>query len=186
MKHRKRLWIGLLGSLLSLYAGFAYGEDALSREYRIKAAFLYNFATFVQWPAHAFKDARSPLTLCVLGDDPFGAAFDRAIVGKTVAGRKMVVARFEDLQRLAACQILFISSSERNRLSKIFSTLKGSSVLTVGDTDGFAHQGGIINFTVEENRIRFEINEHAAERAGLKISSKLLNLAAIVPDTSGQ
>lgn len=186
MTHGTRLWIGLLGSLLALCAGFASGEDAPSREYQIKAAFLYNFAKFVGWPAHAFKEARSTMTLCVLGSDPFGAALDQAIAGKTVAGRKMVVARFEGLPHLDVCHILFISPSERDRLAQILDTLTGSSVLTVGDTERFAHQGGMINFYVDENKVRFEINERAAERAGLKISSKLLKLATIVPDTSGK
>lgn len=186
MKRRTRLWTGLLGSLLALCAGLASGENTTSREYQIKAAFLYNFAKFVEWPAHAFKEARPTMTLCVLGDDPFGTTLDQTVDGKTVAGKKMVVARFEGLQNLAACHLLFISSSERNRLAKTLDAVTGSNVLTIGDTERFAQQGVMINFYVEENKVRFEINQHAAELAGLKISSKLLNLATIVHGTSGK
>ena len=157
----------------------AYAEFLLLREYQIKAAFLYNFVKFVEWPDEALPDPSAPIALCVLGEDPFGVALE-SINGKTVKGRQLVIKRFVGLQDLEVCRILFISSSEEGRLAQIFGSLKNSSILTVGEMERFIQLGGIISFTMESNKIRFEINADAAERAGLKISSKLLNLAKVV------
>jgi len=150
-------------------------------EYRVKAAFVYNFAKFIDWPAEAFPNGRAPLALCILGKDPFGVALE-TIKGKTVKDRKLVIqhlARIEDLER---CHILFISASEEKHLERILKTLKGSNVLTIGEVRQFAELGGMIHLTMKENKVRFEINVDAAERAGLKISSKLLKLAEVVRD----
>ena len=171
---------------MPIWEGDAYSEELSVSEYQIKAAFLYNFVKFIEWPASAFKGTHSDLYLCVLGDDPFGTALDRTISGKIVNGRTLAVKRSGRLQDLKDCHLMFLSSSERDRLTKILDVLAGSSVLTVGDTDQFALLGGMINLYVEESKVRFEINPHAAERSGLKISSKLLKLAKIVPGTSGK
>ena len=157
----------------------ARAAPASLREYQIKAAFLYNFVKFVEWPAEAFAETDGTITIGVLGEDPFGAALE-TLQGKTVKGRKLVIKRFKDLQDLQSSHILFISSSEKEHLPQIFETLKDVSALTVGEMAQFAHGGGIINFTRRKNKIRFEINVDAAERAGLKISSKLLRLAKVV------
>ena len=157
----------------------AYAESLLLREYQIKAAFLYNFVKFVEWPDEALPDPSAPIALCVLGEDPFGVALE-SINDKTVKGRQLMVKRFVGLQDLKVCHILFISPSEEKDLAQILASLKNSSILTVGETEGFTQFGGIISFTMESNKIRFEINEDAAGRAGLKISSKLLNLAKVV------
>src|SRR5437899_6860845 len=149
-------------------------------EYQIKAAFLYNFAKFVEWPADAFADPHAPIVLGVVGEDPFGSVLDKIVLGKTVNGRGLVIKRLKPGSDLRNCHILFVSSSERKHMSQILESLQGSSVLTVGETDRFAQSGGVINFIFEENKVRFEINSETAARAGLKISSKLLALARIV------
>ena len=146
-------------------------------EYQVKAAFLYNFAKFVDWPGEAFSDSSAPLVIGVIGEDPFGGALDRAINGKTVSGRSLLVRRLKWGQDLRSCHILYISSSERKRLPQILQSLKGASVLTVGDMGQFNQRGGIINFILEANKVRFEINSHGADQARLRISSKLLTLA---------
>ena len=160
---------------------FAYVELLSVQEYIVKAAFLYNFAKFVEWPAKTFTEEEAIMYLCILGKDPFGVAIE-SIEGKSVRGRQLVIrrlAKIEDLEE-CPCHILFISSSEEKRLAQIFLKLEDRNVLTVGDMKGFAQRGGIINFIMVENRIRFEINVKEAERTGLEISSKLLNLAKIV------
>jgi len=148
-----------------------------SNEYQVKAAFLYNFVKFVDWPAEAFSDASSPLVIGIIGEDPFGGALDQAINGKSIGGRPLVVRRLKWGQDLHSCHILYISPSERKRVPQIIQSLKGASVLTVGDMEQFNQQGGIINFILEANRVRFEINSRAADQARLRISSKLLALA---------
>ena len=151
-------------------------------EYQIKAAFLYNFAKFVEWPAKALLETRTSMTLCILGEDPFGADLEHILDGKTVNGRSIVVKRFSAIRGLEVCHILFISSSERHHLPEILEALGQASMLTVGETERFARLGGIINFTIEDNKVRFEINVDAAERAGLKISSRLLKLGKVIWD----
>lgn len=149
-------------------------------EYQIKAAFLYNFAKFVEWPAEAFPDTRAAIHLCVVGEDPFGDVLEQTVSGKAIHGRPLAIKRLKSDQDLKVCQILFISSSEKWRLVPILGSLRGSSVLTVGETQRFAQLGGMINFILEESKVRFEINVEAAERVRLKMSAKLLSLARIV------
>ncbi|MFQ6017517.1 MAG: YfiR family protein [Kiloniellaceae bacterium] len=157
----------------------AYANEP-SREYLIKAAFLYNFAKFTEWPASAFADRGAPLHLCVLGEDPFGAALE-SIEGREIRGRAVAVLRIASLRVAANCHLLFISDSEEARLRKILESLRDRPVLTVADMPNFARAGGIISLKTLEEKIRFEINNGTAKRAGLKLSSKLLNLAEIMP-----
>jgi hypothetical protein len=152
-------------------------------EYDVKAAFLYNFAKFVDWPPEAFPDPNS-LKVCVLGDDPFGGSL-QTVSGEQVGSRKLTVMRADSLAKPAGCQILFISRSEREHVSQILAAVKGSPVLTVGDTKGFADDGVIINFVLEGSKVRFEINTDSADRAKLKISSKLLQLAKRIVTNPG-
>jgi len=149
-------------------------------EYHVKAAFLYNFAKFVEWPEEVLGHSSTPITIGILGRDPFGHYLDRTIKNKTVKGRELVIKRFEEVDDLEATHILFISESEKKRLSETLNKRKNWHVLTVSDMEGFSELGGIINLITEENRIRFVINVDAAERADLKISSHLLKLAKIV------
>lgn len=151
-----------------------------AREHRVKVAFIYNFAKFTRWPAGSFADGEAPLEFCIYGEDPFGGALD-AVAGKTIRGRQVAVRRIAAVEAGAGCHLLFIGASEAGRLTGILAVLKDWPVLTVADMPGFSRAGGIINLkTVEEDRLRFEINTGTARRAGLKISSKLLSLAEII------
>ncbi|MDO8682184.1 MAG: YfiR family protein [Armatimonadota bacterium] len=151
-------------------------------EYQIKAAFLYNFAKFVEWPAEVFSDANTPIVIGIIGDDPFGSSFEQTVKGKTVSDRRLIIKRFERVQGVGSCHILFVSSSERNHLSKILEAAKTNNVLTVSEIDNFANKGGVIGFSMDQNKIGFVINVEAAKKAKLKISSKLLRLAKVVKE----
>jgi hypothetical protein len=153
-----------------------------AREYELKAAFLYNLARFVEWPARGVTTP-GVLTLCVLGDSPFGGDLD-PIVGKAV-GRATLRVRATAIDSAAGCQILFVSSSETPRLEQDLARLRGRPILTVGDTAGFAERGAVVNFYFDQARVRFEINIDAAQRSGLTVSSQLLRLARIVHDRGG-
>jgi hypothetical protein len=152
-------------------------------EYQLKAAFLFNFAKFIDWPSTSFASPQSPFAICILGADPFGSAMDEVLHGKVVGGRTVIVERTKDLPSARHCQMVFVSSSERQRVPEILGGLKGANALVVGETEGFAAAGGTVQFTLEENHVRFAINTDAAERAGLKVSSKLLSLARVVHDS---
>jgi hypothetical protein len=156
------------------------GGDQAPGEYQVKAAFLFNFARFVEWPPRGAEGAGAPIEMCVLGDDPFGEALDRAVAGKTLNDRSMEVRRGRKVQELNGCEVLFISTSEKSRLPEILGSLRTVHVLTVGESDDFAAQGGEVQFTLEDNHVRFIINVDATDRAGLKVSSKLLGLAHVV------
>lgn len=169
----------LLAALTLLAAPATGRAEAAATEYELKAAFLYNFTKFVEWPAAAFHDDRSSLRLCVLGEDPFGGSL-QAIAKEEVAGRKVTVLRSDLLSDPSGCQILFVSRSEEGRLTAILEAVRDAPVLTVGEMEGFLEVGGIINFILQGSKVRFEINQESAERAGIKISSKLLRLATRV------
>jgi hypothetical protein len=147
-----------------------------AEEYRVKAAFLFNFPKFVEWPSKDSTKPTDPIRICILGQNPFGSALHDAVI----EGRTFVVREVSGDQPAAGCQILFISSSERKRLQIILGEIKTDGVLTVGETETFASEGGIINFKIEDGRVRLQINVNAAEKAKLYISSKLLSLAQIV------
>ncbi len=152
-----------------------------SKEYHIKAAFLVNFVKFIQWPSHVFSDTSTTLTICILGNDPFDDALD-TIEDKIVKDKRLIIKRFSRVEDIKDCQILFICTSEKKKISKILSEIKDSSILTLAETNNFCQSGGIINFVVFNNKIRFEINVDAAKRSGLKISSKLLKLSKIIKE----
>ena len=151
-------------------------------EYEVKAAFLYNFAKFVEWPQGAFADADSPLIIGVLGDDPFGEVLDRTVAGKLVQGRPLRVQRWKRLVEMRNCHILFISTSEQGSMLSILDKIRPTPVLTVSDSGDFDERGGIVGFIMVDNKVRFEINNRRAQDAGLKISSRLLMLAVSVWD----
>ena len=170
----RHTYIFALGILLS-----AGARAQVADEYRVKAAFLYNFAKFVEWPAQAFKSPTDPIVIGVLGKNPFGAALSEAVAGKTLGGRTFQVREVTDAQA-AGCQIVFVSSSERKRMGPLFIVIGNSAVLTVGETDNFAVEGGIINFKIDAGSVRLQINVEAARKQQLRISAKLLSLAEIV------
>jgi hypothetical protein len=146
-------------------------------EYEVKAAFLYNFLTFVEWPARARQG--EVLRVCVMAEPPVYNAF-RELEGQSAAGRKLTVLHPASTEDLGSCHVLFIGRRSERKLAQVIKALEGSGALTVGDTAGFAGQGVIINFYLEDNKVRFEVNAAAARRAGLTISSKLLKLAGAV------
>jgi hypothetical protein len=149
-------------------------------EYQIKAVFLYNFAQFIEWPSSAYENAQSPFVIGVLGDDPFGNYLDETVVGEKVNNHPMTVKRFEKVEDVKDCHILFVSHPAKEKFKDVFPILKSKNILTVSDTHNFIKDGGMIIFLNENKKIKIGINLDAAKRAELVISSKLLRLAEIV------
>lgn len=156
-------------------------SDYEIKEYQLKAAFLFNFAKFVEWPPETFADQRSPIVIGILGDNPFRDEsrdlLEETVRNKVINERPVVVKVVQAPAAATNCHILFISTSEKERLPEILAGLRGASVLTVGETERFTESGGMINFVLEGNKIRFQINDAAARSARLTVSSKLLSLA---------
>ena len=157
-------------------------QAAPSVEYQVKAAFLFNFAKFVDWPADAFQSAKTPISLCVFRHDPFGSVLDEVIREKAINNRELQTRRINDLGQLKACQLVYVSQKEEGQLPEILNNLKGASALVVGESADFAEHGGAVQFFLENNKLRFAINVDAIQRARLQASSKLLALARIVHD----
>lgn len=147
-------------------------------DYQIKAAFVYNFLKFIDWPAGLHDGS---MTLCILGKDPFDNAV-KVIEGKLIGEKQLLVKRIRSIQDVEEGDILFIAASEKRDIKALIETVNGLSILTIGDTKKYSRNGVIINFYIERKKVRFEINIDAAKRAGLRISSKLLSLAKIVRD----
>lgn len=160
------------------------GQSSDISEYEVKASFLYNFAKFVEWPPNSFADANAPITFCILGEDPFGTFLDDIIRGKTINGRELTIRRIRKSEDMKGCHVLFISDKENSHLSEILASLKGSSALMIGDSEGFTDHGGAIQFFWEDTKVHFSINVDAIQRAHLGVSAKLLALANIVHDGS--
>ena len=156
------------------------GIAARFGEYVVEAAFLIKFTTFVKWPPQAFSGANASFTIGILGEDPFGRSLDEIVANEAVGGHKLLVRRFQNVNQIDSCHVLFISSSEARRLDDILSRLDRRSVLTVGETKDFALRSGIIGFVLSEKRLRLVINLAAATAARLTISSKLLRQSEIV------
>jgi hypothetical protein len=148
-------------------------------EYQVKAAFLYNFAKFIEWPSRAFSRPDDPFTFCLLGD-PFEGALERTIQGETLSGRQLAVRRMMPGENVRGCHIIYAGPSEARRSAEIINAAGSAPILVVGEAQDFINAGGMIRFTESGHRIRFEINPDAAERASLKVSSRLLRLADIV------
>jgi len=151
-----------------------------AEEYALKAAVLYNVSKFVEWPPQAFSNPSAAIGICILGDDPFGNFLDDVVRGKTVGDRPLTVYRRASLPAGNECKILFIAASERRRMPALLASVAAPGLLTVGDTPEFTAQGGIIAFQLEGQRIRLSVNLSAAEKAKLRISSRLLSLATII------
>lgn len=172
----------LLIFLLISVTGFAgVAQTPPPSEYQIKAAFLYNFARFVEWPPQAFPGPRSPIVIGVLGKNVFGDSLEQTIRNKALNDHPFQFQEFQSVKDAAHCQVLFISPSEKKRLPGILKGLSSTRVLTVSETDHFIEAGGMINFVIEDDEVHFEINNTAAKQAGLTISSKLLSLAVHRP-----
>jgi hypothetical protein len=166
----------ILVALAVAVPGPLFAEHAATREYKVKAAFLYNFALFTEWPDENVAGGGSSLVICVLGKHSFGDALE-SIQGKSVRRRNVTVRQINSVREMGICHVLFVSASEKQRLPDILSEVKNQPVLTVSDLDRFAEAGGTIGFISLEDRVRFEINMKAAQRARIRISSQLLKLA---------
>jgi hypothetical protein len=155
------------------------GADGPSQEYKVKAAFIYNFAKFTEWPDGHFASDDTPFVIAVAGTDPFDGALDKAVAGKKVGTHPVELRHFDSAEKVGGCEILFIARNDDETESKILAKVSDKPVLTVGDSDNFETNGGAIRFFTEDSRMRFEINTDATDAAKLKISSKLLKLARI-------
>jgi hypothetical protein len=174
---RKQLLSTLCSGLLAI-AACATAQADPPTEYEVKAAFIHNIAKFVEWPDKAASGPRE-LKLCILGKNPFGSAIE-TLHNKTIGTMRWEVATVSPKDDLSSCRVLYISASESANLEQLLNSTKGRAVLTIGDTEGYAVRGVIINFYMEGNKVRFEINAHAIKQARLNISAQLLNLARIV------
>lgn len=176
------LWLGLitLGALISVSARSVPAASSHPTENDVEAAYLYQFGNFVQWPAKSGADKPKAFTICVLGDDPFGHVLEDTVRGSKMNGLPMAARQIGNVRDTAGCQILFISSSQKDQLDADLLTLRGAPILTVSDISDFVPRGGMIQFVLIDNRVRFEIGLPSAQIAGLKLSSQLLKVAVAV------
>lgn len=177
-----------LGLLLLLGAGGAGSPpragapDQPFPENQVKAAFLYHFTKYIEWPPQVFASAHSGIVLGHLASDPFRGAVEEVIEGRLVDGRALVWKKFDQPPRGGECHVLYIGSDDESRMKQALAKLRAEPILTVGDSEAFGRAGGIVWFRVSGNRVRFAINLDAARRAGLQISSRLLGVATVVGD----
>ena len=171
--------LGIFASWLSCTLAPCYAQTGTQHEYELKAGVLFHIIEYVEWPKDSLPDDRPAIQIGLLGQTPFPEALE-VLDGKTVQGRKLVVKRLADLSAAGDCQVLFIGASEKPRLAAIMAEVKNRAVLTVGEAEGFAERGGVVNLVAGQNRIVMEINREAAGRARLSISSQLLKLARVV------
>lgn len=167
-----------LAGLLLYNVAFAQSDQP--SEYEVKAAFLFNFTKFVEWPDGSFDAPQAPIVVGIIGDDPFGNDLERIIAGQKVQGRSLVIRRERWGDDLRRCHVLFISASEHGHSSRILESVQSAGVLTVSDMEGFAEGGGVIEFVIEQNRVRFVVNLDAATQDRLRLSAKLLALARVI------
>jgi len=177
-----RTWRRLAPAALLLALVAAAPQEPAKKlpEYVVKAGFLYNFAKYVEWPADAFEKPETPISIGVVGADPFGQELDKTLKDKTAQDRRFVIQRYRDAAALQRCHILFIPKSEKARVPEILKKLEEWPTLTVGEEETFAKAGGAVNILIEKERPRLEVNPEVAEKAKLTISAKLLKLATIV------
>jgi len=175
-----RAWLFRLAMLFVAGPSLA-AQTGGPTEYQVKAVFLFNFAQFVEWPADAFSSPTAPLVIGVLGDDPFGDFLDQTVRREHLGGRSFQVRRYQSVDDIKTCHILFISRPDADRPEDLLAGLKRRPLLTVSDADGFAQRGGMIRFVTDRGRIRIQLNLETAEAAHLTISSKLLRVAELVP-----
>ena len=178
--HTRRLRRRIVAVAGLLFAVSSILAEQKPNEYQVEAAYLYNFGRFVEWPAKVTPTKNDAFTICVLGEDPFGRALDATFAGATIEKKSVVARRISSPNESADCQILFLSSSEAGRLNKIIESLDKTAVLTVSDIPQFSKHGGMIQFVLEGNRVRFEVNLNATQKAGLTLSSELLKVATSV------
>lgn len=149
---------------------------------RVEAAYIYNFAKFIEWPAAKFAGPTSPIRFCVLNDFSFEADLSQVVNGRSIADHPVEVVQVRDATESLNCHILFVNSAQQSQARHLTEVLRGSGVLTVGETDTFVEEGGIINFFLDNDQVQFRINRKAAQQAGLYVSSRLLTVAKRVLD----
>ena len=172
-------WLLALGiALLFLAPGPSSAQT--TSEYQVKAAYIYNFAKFVEWPAQDFASPTAPIRLCLLNDQSFESDLNQIVKGKKISGRPITVAPVQNGEQSRSCHILFINSSHNSEAQRIIEVLRNTSVLTVGESPGFVEEGGIINFVLQDDHVHFQVNHRAADQGGLHISSRLLSVATLV------
>lgn len=176
-----RIWVVLLG-LIFIGITSTTRADSVSKEYQLKAAFLYNFTKFVEWPPERFADDTSPIVIAVLGKNPFGDEITNLVKNRSVNGRSIIVRFIASDAEISSAHIVFITAGEESRVNE--SLFAPPGVLTVGESSEFMARGGMIRFTLIGEKVRFEINQASSERAGLKISGQLLKLATAVRKAS--
>jgi hypothetical protein len=157
-----------------------YAQEPKPSEYQVKAAYLYNFSRFIEWPARPSAESSEPFAICVLGKDPFGSILDTTVSGQGTGAQSPVAKRLTKPEDALGCQILFVGASEESHLKEILSVLGKASVLTVSDIPRFSERGGMIEFVLKGDRVRFEVNLTNAVNAGLAVSSDLLKVALAV------
>ncbi|MDP9253449.1 MAG: YfiR family protein [Verrucomicrobiota bacterium] len=171
----------LLAAILASGAAAEPPQSQPKSEYALKAVFLYNFCRFIEWPKSAFASPTEPITIAVIGEDPFGPLLEEAVQGETLRGRSIQIQRYRKPDSIKHCHLLFISRSEAGRIEAILAAVAGKSVVTVGETDAFLDRGGMIALMAERNRIRLHINPSLLRAANLDVSSKLLRVAEVKP-----
>jgi len=172
---RRMLWLAIFIIFVPLVRATA------TSEYELKAAFLLNFARFIQWPENV-PPVNQPIVIGVLGTDPFGSSLDSIVAGETVNGRVLTVKRLERNDPISDCQILYVCRSEISHLSNLLERVKGQAILTVSDIDRFVYMGGMIGLTMDRGKVRVQINVDVAKNGQLAISAKLLRLSLVVRD----
>lgn len=178
--HSLRLCLMVLGTgLLAMLGGELAYSQAISED-QVKAAYLYNFAKFVEWPEGSFPDASAPIHLCVLNDPSIGTQLSQIVKDKQISGRSIAVVPIQNAEQGRGCQILFINSAQNWQVEHVIKVLQGASVLTVGEATGFVEQGGIVNFVIQNDQVHFQVNHRAATQSRLRMSARLLSVAKLV------
>ncbi len=170
-----------IGSVLfCLLLSLSHANPLTHTEYEVKAAYLYNFGRFVEWPPKSANSQASEFSICVLGRDPFGPALDATVSGEKIDGKSVVAKRISGAEEAAGCRVLYIATAKSGQMKGILAALGNSSVLTVSDMPNFVEDGGMVGFVMADEHVRFEINLTAAHHAGLNLSSELLKVASRV------
>jgi len=165
--------------LVSFCFCFISAQPPAAKEYNLKAAFLFNFTQFVEWPSTSFSSSQDPFIIGILGKDPFGAYLDETVSGEKINGHPLIIQRYDAIEKAGDCQILFITQSEAKKLDNILISLKNKNILTISDGSNFIKDGGMIRLYTKSDKIRMQINPEATKAAGLIVSSKLLRVAEI-------
>lgn len=175
----RKMFGAIIVLCLTVSASAAADRTALPSEYQVKAAILFNIAKFVEWPEGTFHSPSAPIIIGILGEDPFGSTMEAA-KDRTVSGRKIQMRYFASVEDVIQCHILFVSRSEKGKLTSILNKFRDTTLLLVGDTEEFAQKGGMINLSMQNESVNIEINVDALNHAGIKVNSRLLNMARIV------